>query len=523
MHNDFKLHPEVFFPIKWWLRCTVKILIVTDSSGSGGYGTSAGFHLGHILTILGDDPWSHVIFEVTKAHRSTEATADIQNFRFNTHDLSVYSQIWLFGIERTADPLSQEELKVLSEFMDGGGGVFATGDHENLGQAMCAEVPRVRSMRRWYHPNPGPAGEPVAPDQTGGMRLDTVMDTDPGTPGLQGNQSDKVPQPIRPRYYTRTTGTGIIHRVTTYPHPVLCGPDGVITYLPDHMHEGLCEVPANLTNTFTFDGYTTREYPAPGGVQSAPEVIAWATTRNTTNAEFGVLAAYDGHGAGVGRVVVDATWHHWFNINLTGFLAATNPANPGYDPSVVPRWEAIKAYFRNVGVWLARPSLQNCLRNGGWLTITKYYDIQITLRDLKLVRDPLTYYWQLGVFAKDALGRLTSQCQSTRWVIDILHWVDIRLDPWPPPFKRPPLPDPPPWLNIDDLETIALGGAIHAVAEAFGGEKNPQKFLNSGGDEKVDEVARRGAATAVAAMAGHFADAAKQAQRIADLAKKAGK
>lgn len=504
-----------YFPAQWWLTCTVKILIVTDSSG--GFDPAIGFHLGTILNVLADDPWSHVSFSITKAHRGVEASADINNFDFNTHNLAQYSQIWLFGIETASGALSQPELRKLAEFMDGGGGVFATGDHQNLGQAMCAEVPRVRSMRRWYFPNPGPNGEPVAPDQTGPDRHDTVMDTDPGTPGLQGSQSDKVPQPVRPRYYTRIAGTGIIKRLHKFPHPVLCGPDGVITYLPDHMHEGLCEVPANLGNSFTFNGYHTVEYPAPGGTQERPEVIAWATTRNTTNAEFGVLAAYDGHRAGgIGRVVVDATWHHWFNINLVGFVNATDPGHLSYDPAVIPKWESIKAYFRNVALWLARPTLQDCLRNGGWLIAIKYYDIQITARDLNLVPDVLTYYWQLGVFARDAMGRLASQCQTTRWILDWIDWLPWRFDPWPP-IRKEPLPDPPSWLPAQDLETVAMGGAIHALTQAFGREQDPGVILSKDA-KKVEHVARQGAAAAIEAIARHYASAAKQAEKLADRA-----
>jgi len=511
------LKPDIFFDLRWWLRCRVKILIVTDSS-SGGYGPSAGFHLGQILQILADDPWSHVIFEVTKAHRQTEATADLENFTFNTHDLSQYSQIWLFGIERSIAPLSPAELKALTQFMDQGGGVFATGDHENLGLPLCGEVPRVRSMRRWHWPNAGPNGEPVAPDQTGSERHDTVMDTAPGTPGLQGDQSDKVPQPIRPRYYSRKVGSGLIRLVHTFPHPVLCGPDGVIEYLPDHMHEGLCEVPADLTKSYTFDGHTSVEYPTLSGIHEEPQVIAWARTRNTDNAEFGVIAAYDGHKAGVGRVVVDATWHHWFNINLIGFVNATNPAHPDFDPAVIPRWDAIKTYFRNVAVWLAKPGLQTCLRNGGWLIVTRYYDILITYRDIRVVPDKLSYYWQLGKFAKDAFGRFASQCQSTRWVIDLLDWIEVRIDPWPP-FGRPPLPDPPPWLDIVELETVALGGAVHALVEAFGKELEPQPILDRRAKE-IEAVARKGAASAVSEWAAHYAKAADHAGRLARLAER---
>ena len=508
------LTPEIFFDLRWWLRCRVKILIVTDSS-SGGFGSTAGFHLGQILNILADDPWSHVLFDVTKAHRQVEATADLNNFRFDTHNLGQYSQVWLFGINTSQDALTAAELKALSQFMDQGGGVFATGDHQDLGLPLCGEVPRVRSMRRWYWPNAGPSGEPIAPDQVGTERHDTVMDTD-AAPGLQGDQSDKVPQPIRPRYYTRKVGSGIVYRVHKFPHPVLCGPSGVIEYLPDHMHEGLCEVPSDLTKTYTFDGYASVEYPTVSGNQEQPEVIAWARTRNTDNTEFGVLAAYDGHRAGVGRVVVDATWHHWFNINLVGFLDATDPLHPAYDPAVSPKWEAIKAYFRNVAVWLARPSLQDCLRDGGWLIITKYYDILITYRDLKVVPDKLTYYWQLGTFAKDALGRFASRCQSSRWVFDLLEWVDIRIDPWPP-LRKPPLPDPPPWFDLVEFETLALGGAVHALLDAFGHENEPQPILEKRAKE-IQAVARKGAAVAVTEWAVHYGKAADDAARIAKLA-----
>lgn len=516
------VRPDIFFDLVWWLRCRVKILIVTDSF-SGGFGLSAGFHLGQILQILTDDPWSHVAFQVTKAHRQVDATADLNNFRFDAQDLTQFSQIWLFGITTAEDALSPTELKALTQFMDQGGGVFATGDHQDLGRPLCGEVPRVRSMRRWYWPNPGPNGEPVAPAQVGPESHDTVVDTAPATPGLQGDQSDKVPQPIRPRLYTRKVGAGIVHIVHTFPHPVLCGPDGVIQYLPDHMHEGLCEVPSDLTKSYTFDGFTSAEYPEVGGTRDEPQVIAWARSRNTDNEEFGVLAAYDGHRAGVGRVVVDATWHHWFNINLVGFVNATNPAHPAFDPAVIPKWEAIKAYFRNVGVWLARPELQDCLRTGSWLSVTRYYDILITYRrDIALVPNRLVYYWQLGKFAKDALGRFASQCQSTRWVIDIIDWVDFRLDPWPR-IPRPPFPDPPPWLDLEEFETVALGGAVHALLDAFGAEREPPEAIVDRQGKEIHAIARTGARAAVVEWAEHYSKAAEDIRRITKLASPQGK
>lgn len=494
-----RLHVDVrtYFDALDLFTCRVRILIVTDSTG--GFGETQGFHLGQILKILADDPWSHVKFVVTKAHRQVSGESGVlDNFRFNTHNLDQYDQIWLFGVARTGDSLSQQELKALAQFMDEGGGVFATGDHENLGQAMCAEVPRVRSMRRWYHNGSGPAGEPEAPDQTGSGRHDTLVD--PAGPDLP-DQSDALPQRIRPRFYTRSTG-GLIQKIVRYPHPVLCGPAGVIQYLPDHMHEGLCEVPANLARSFTFDGQTFTEYPTLGH-QQIPEVIAWADSHGTTATEFGVLAAYDGHRVNVGRVLVDATWHHWFNINLLGFVEATDPLSPLYDPSVVPQWETIKAYFRNVGLWLARATRQKCLRNGGLLVAARYYDVLITYRDLTEVRDEVLYYWQLGVFARDALGRLAPQCQTVRWILDLIVWLEIPTDPWDQRRSPRPRPEPPYWLDIEQLELVALGGAVDALLTAVGKELANDKGLQETADRRekdVDQVAQRGAARAVSSL-----------------------
>src|SRR6185436_12595942 len=106
-------------------------------------------------------------------HRGTDSNADLQNFRFDAQDLSSYDQIWMFAVQRSDGLLlTDNELKVIAQFMDGGGGVFATGDHEDLGVAMCGRIPRVRSMRKWHWPDPGPNGEPVAPRTDGPDRHD---------------------------------------------------------------------------------------------------------------------------------------------------------------------------------------------------------------------------------------------------------------------------------------------------------------------------------------------------------------
>jgi len=55
---------------------------------------------------------------------------------------------------------------------------------------------------------------------------------------------------------------------------LLCGPHGVINVLDDHMHEGECIVPTDLTKSTTFDGYTSPEYPTVDGERPEPDVVA---------------------------------------------------------------------------------------------------------------------------------------------------------------------------------------------------------------------------------------------------------
>src|SRR5438093_2527534 len=89
---------------------------------------------------------------------------------------------------------------------------------------------------------------------------------------------------------------------------------------------------------------------------------------------LGIVGAYDGHRVGVGRVGVDSTWHHWFDINLIGDPIAPPPKNLGFNASDEGRahLQNIKAYYRNVATWLARDTThRNILMGGvGWLQTT---------------------------------------------------------------------------------------------------------------------------------------------------------
>jgi len=138
--------------------------------------------------------------------------------------------------------------------MNGGGGVFATGDHGALGVCLSGSIPRARSMRLWGDTSPNDALNEVS--MTGPRRNDTNR-IGPSAGSQFNDQSDVVPQPISPKMYQRWTG---LWRYS-YPHPLLCGPRGVIRVLPDHPHEGQCVLPANTNRSDTFAGYPIVEYP----------------------------------------------------------------------------------------------------------------------------------------------------------------------------------------------------------------------------------------------------------------------
>jgi hypothetical protein len=482
----FTTYPESIYPIL--LRpCKVNILMVTDGGGSFG---NADFGLRALLDALAVSPGPWVRFAVTKAHRETDSTANLQNFRFDTANLDSFDEIWLFGVQRTFGGLTDGELRALAQFMDGGGGVFATGDHEDLGLAMSGRVPRVRSMRKWHWPNPGPNGEPVAPRVDGPDRFDTLRAG--GDPGYQfDDQSDDVPQVISPKLYSSRPYLPVSWLSRVHPHPLLCSPRGVIRVLPDHAHEGECYEPADLTASFTFDGYTTEEYPAlPNGTRLGPEVIAWSTVIGGRSAadikgpvnprSFGAIGAYNGHRVGTGRVVVDATWHHFFNINLVGEMGSAHPIKSlGFaaTPQGLAAYEDIKDYFRNIAVYLARSRSHACMRwRALWLS-RWYHQLLIEFRPSNVERGiealELDELLRIGTTARDVLGRLASQCQSTRWALDLLEihrpnlykYLETWIDPVVP--RPEPDPDPAPWVYANMLLDAALGGTLYAIAAEF--------------------------------------------------------
>ena len=534
----YRLNPALYEGLLW-RPCTVNILMVADDFL---YFSDENFGLSDLISILKGEMLPYVRFDITVAHRASPSDlrmgignpnikASIRNFSFddaNEFDPSKYDQIWLFGSQRSrkiantqdwTNKLRDSELRVLMEFMDNGGGVFATGDHEDLGAAMGGFLPRVRQMRRWFYPEVGPNNEGLAPPFEGAGRFDTNREGHDA--GYQFNdQSDDIPQPISPKMYKSSF---TVFKEVTYPHPVLCGPKGIgiIKVLPDHPHESQCTAAANPDATQTLDGVNFVEFkPATdGGARPLPEVIATSTviaghttsgkSGSTVSRSFGAIAAYDGHRASVGRIVTDATWHHFININLTGDSGAGGDKGLGFlaTPAGQAEYEKIKSYFINIALWISPKKKLSCMRNWGVLSVIfadrlmEVFDPAITLKNARIV-DLVV----LGRHARDAIGNFASQCQRVRWTWDFVlekipfpPFIDTG-DPWrprPEELKERDLVkeiEPLDMLDLDWVGEAALGGQVLALREKM--FPLSQKALDAF-DETGERIAAEGANVAI--------------------------
>ncbi|HEY0130032.1 MAG TPA: hypothetical protein VGB57_01415, partial [Allosphingosinicella sp.] len=323
-------------------------------------------------------------FTVTRAHRGTDDSANTQNgFRFDAPtDLSGFDLLWLIGdlgFNQGADasaPLDPSEVLAIAQFMEAGGGVFATGDHDSIGSKMCGDIPRVRAMRKWFAvADPlRPAGFPGNWPPTGADRADTIQPNAHGDGGTYfENQSDSTPQPIQ-----RVPPEGPTH-------PILINGDHDVQVFPDHMHEGDCIAgwdgfdwggnpidgsPIVEFRTLTGDPIERPQVIATGeGLGHATPAGAGAFGEDTPSIPktIGVLAAYDGFAVGVGRIVTGSTFHHYVDLNLTGdarvdsqdeFNTVGEDAQDeeGFDwPAASQVFADIKAVYVNIANWLSRP------------------------------------------------------------------------------------------------------------------------------------------------------------------------
>lgn len=404
-----------YFP--WWRQpAKVRILMYADSPVRIVGGPFMG--LQYVKTLLESRAYHFVDFDIATANRDgTDPSASIGGARRLT-DLDImnqYDQIWFFGF-KSGSSLAPEEVTLLEQFMAAPkfGGVLATGDHANLGKGIAGQIPRAGKMRRY----------PAPPDLFPVWNTTLEEGPDPGATYDPEDQSDDRPQTVR--FERFPVWSAEVFRRRYRPHPVMCGRNGPITLFPDHQHEGEALAPVPEAGD--------PAWPTKAGHQEQPYVVAWGRIKDPSATRFGkeigLVSAYDGHHVDVGRIVADSTWHHWFDINLTGIAPAPSPY-AGFDATPAGRaaLTQIDSYFLNCGIWLSPPARQEAMRNAAWWSIL-WLDRVVELSSA-------TSIVALGGQAIDALGLRAPRCTVSEWVFDFPIFKErIPRWEWPQLFDR---------------------------------------------------------------------------------------
>ena len=103
-------------------------------------------------------------------------------------------------------------------------------------------------------------------------------------------------------------------------------------------------------------------------LQKNSDLNGWGSVKKS---RFGVVGTYNGHIAegDIGRILVDSTFHHWVDVNLTGIMNVNYPRSSLFvndllkwfgflTPDGIASLNQIRAYHRNVALWLAPKNKQ---------------------------------------------------------------------------------------------------------------------------------------------------------------------
>lgn len=367
---------------------TTNFVFITDKPRVGGYGGIDAFGAsidmlkGRLagLGICVDDK------RVTVSHSASSDTQQNELLDF----LECADLVWLFGFGQGAPSLSKAVVTRLTDFMNQGGGVFATGDHECMGRALVGDLPRVRHMRMGWLAGPPACGGPSSRLDD---RINTVVQDDhPGH--SSGRESDSIPKRILPTFqWCPQCGTQRPHAL------VASSGDGAILHLPDHVHEGVC-----LETATAFEDFGSKTVSFEVGALSL--VCAGAGTDASTlirKARLSPTVAAYSHEA-YGRIVVDSTIHHWLTKNLDAFKCTRHMSE-------------FARYFGNIALWLLRKrrtAPQACqLLNLAVLSSQFQHPM---IAEMSQEAEPL-----LGGLVMEMLALVLSECWAHQVVDDVIY------------------------------------------------------------------------------------------------------
>lgn len=245
--------------------------------------------------------------EVTARDRASATDDPI----LSTIDQSAFDEAWIFGVD-TGNGLTPAEHDALVRFRARGGGLLTARDHQDLGSSLATL------------PGPGSA------NYFRSVNLDPVVENrrrdDPYTKDVSW-----------PNYHSGRNGDVQQVRAIQPIHPLLRRPDrSPLERFPAHPHEGAIAA----------------------SVDEPSRVIA-AGKSAVTGREFNLIVAFEGdpNGVGLGRAVVESSFHHFADYNWDTRRGAPSFVDDPEGTSIArePRLlDDVKTYVRNVSRWLAR-------------------------------------------------------------------------------------------------------------------------------------------------------------------------
>lgn len=258
--------------------------------------------------------------------------------------LCKYDELWVFGVRTNkGEPfeLNDDEVQALKNWMDQGGGLFVTGDHSvpfdsnlcegdhkefpNLGLSLGNRIKRAGEMREWKGPPTACAG---SLDNFNTQEFGNTNDLD--DPGLDKDNVAQtlfeMPDPPHRLFWWRVDNDGKVIPIQKF---------------PDHGHEGKLLLP----------DVSGKDWPA-----RASKVVVAARGLDKRFGDksrvYYLVLAFDGDTSGVGRIVADSSFHHYFNINLRNLPSrSSNGCACGY-PELGSDLDQIAQYYGNLALWL---------------------------------------------------------------------------------------------------------------------------------------------------------------------------
>ena len=251
------------------------------------------------------------MFEVVTRNR--QETEEGDDPVLSSLDRTDFDELWLFAVD-TGNGLSVSDCQGITRFRQGGGGIMATRDHQDLGSSLCT-LGGVGAAH-FFH------SKQQEPDRSRHERDD------------QDNRDISWPN-----YHSGANGDYQSIKVVDPVHEIMRTNSGVISYFPAHPHEGTVGVPAE---------------------ERSARVVATGTSQSTSNS-FNLIVAFeravDRHGNKLGRAIAESSFHHFVDYNwdtskgCPSFLTELPGHQIEQDPS---KLEDIKTYVRNAATWLAR-------------------------------------------------------------------------------------------------------------------------------------------------------------------------